>query len=369
MLLHTDTFTHRRFTQRGFYTQTPLHTDVLSHRRFDTQTFLHTNSFTHRPCCTKTLLHRRFYTQTPCAETLLHAEALTHKSLTHKHVYTQMLLQTELFLPQFLMKFDTQTRLHTDAFTDRRIVFTSVFDDRTSFRAHGLRPTLQNRNFTSVFDDRTSFRAKRLHVAAEDVKSHFFYSFWRSNLISCERVAFRGASLALPRALGEKYKRGREGKRARGQEGNRARGQEGKRARGQEREDVKMRKCEDEKMWRCFKMYITDPHYWANPSLRRSQEKSQQVTRDSLGKTLPIWRFPEMGVPLVIIHLNGIFRYKPSSYWGTPIIWKPPYVPFYGWEKTCGPKGVSHTCGAKWLLWHQPRYSEKWEVRNVTSIP
>ena len=31
-----------------------------------------------------------------------------------------------------------------------------------------------------------------------------------------------------------------------------------------------------------------------------------------------------MGVPLVI-HLNGIFPYNPSSYWGYPQLWKPPY--------------------------------------------
>ena len=30
------------------------------------------------------------------------------------------------------------------------------------------------------------------------------------------------------------------------------------------------------------------------------------------------WWFPEMAVPL-IIRLNRMFRYKPSSYWGTPI--------------------------------------------------
>lgn len=32
------------------------------------------------------------------------------------------------------------------------------------------------------------------------------------------------------------------------------------------------------------------------------------------------WRFPEMGVPRVIIHLNRIVLiniYKPSSYWGS----------------------------------------------------
>ena len=33
-----------------------------------------------------------------------------------------------------------------------------------------------------------------------------------------------------------------------------------------------------------------------------------------------------MGVPLVIIHFNAVFPYKPSSYWGTPICGTPPYV-------------------------------------------
>ena len=36
-----------------------------------------------------------------------------------------------------------------------------------------------------------------------------------------------------------------------------------------------------------------------------------------------IWKFPEMGVPLIIIHFHGIFHYKPSSYWGTPIFGNP----------------------------------------------
>ena len=38
-----------------------------------------------------------------------------------------------------------------------------------------------------------------------------------------------------------------------------------------------------------------------------------------------IWAFPEMGVPLVIIHFNEIFHYKPSIL-GYPQFWKPPYV-------------------------------------------
>ena len=36
------------------------------------------------------------------------------------------------------------------------------------------------------------------------------------------------------------------------------------------------------------------------------------------------WRFPEIGVPPVIIHFNGIVHYKPSI-WGYPHLWKPPY--------------------------------------------
>ena len=35
-------------------------------------------------------------------------------------------------------------------------------------------------------------------------------------------------------------------------------------------------------------------------------------------QNLRIWRFPEMGVPPNPF-LDGIFPYKPSSYWGTPM--------------------------------------------------
>ena len=45
-------------------------------------------------------------------------------------------------------------------------------------------------------------------------------------------------------------------------------------------EDVKMRRCEDEKMWRWedvkMRRWDTDPHYWKNPALRRSREKSHK---------------------------------------------------------------------------------------------
>ena len=89
---------------------------------------------------------------------------------------------------------------------------TTVFDDQTSLRAKGFAGHFANRNFTAVFDDQTSFRAKGLRLDALQIailpqfltikphfvrkgcawtlcKSQFYRCFWRSNLISCERVA------------------------------------------------------------------------------------------------------------------------------------------------------------------------------------
>ena len=43
---------------------------------------------------------------------------------------------------------------------------------------------------------------------------------------------------------------------------------------------VKKRRCEDEKVWRWegvkMRRWDTDPHYWKNPALRRSREKSRK---------------------------------------------------------------------------------------------
>ena len=52
--LYTDTFTHRHFTQRGFYTQKLahtqrlLHTEAFTHTEFYSQKLLHADPFTHR---------------------------------------------------------------------------------------------------------------------------------------------------------------------------------------------------------------------------------------------------------------------------------------------------------------------------------
>ena len=99
------------------------------------------------------LLHRRFYTDA-FTSTLLHTDAFTHK-----HFYTDAftLYTTEAFTHRC---FYTQKHLHTAHRGNRN--FTPVFDDRTSFRAKGLRREPGNSNFTPVFGDRTSFRAKGL---------------------------------------------------------------------------------------------------------------------------------------------------------------------------------------------------------------
>ena len=74
--------------------------------------------------------------------------------------------------------------------------------------------------YPSFFGDRTSFRAKGLRRTLGN--SQFYPSFWRSNLISCERVA---PGRTAPR-LQERNRKEGESKRAREPEGKRARGQE-----------------------------------------------------------------------------------------------------------------------------------------------
>ena len=78
-----------------------------------------------------------------------------------------------------------------------------------------------------------------------DLLKSQFYRNWRSNLISCEKVAFRAVSLVLPRAFKRKIKKK---ERARGQERKRTRRQETKRARERECEDVKKKRFEDVRM-------------------------------------------------------------------------------------------------------------------------
>ena len=54
----------------------------------------------------------------------------------------------------------------------------------------------------------------------------------------------------------------------------------------------------------------------------RGDQQDMTTAQQDRGKSMikpKKWWFPEIGVPPVIIHFSGIFRYKPSSYLGTPI--------------------------------------------------
>ena len=141
MPLHTEAF-----TQRCFDIYTPIHTEAFrhrlfseNHRSFDTEKPLHRESFTHRRFYTHKLFHRSFYT-----EKLLRTGAFTHRRL-----YTQKLVHTEAFTHR--IEAFAQRSLYTDAFPQK------------------------NRFHRAAF---TRFK-----------KSQFNLSFWRSAIISCERVA------------------------------------------------------------------------------------------------------------------------------------------------------------------------------------
>ena len=342
MLSHADNFAHRRFytqtllqntfTRRNFYTQMLLHTETFTHRRFYTQKLLHTEAFTHRSFYTEVftqklaraerLLHRNFYMQT-----LLHIDAFTHRRFDRQTLLHNTFTRSDLYTDAFTCRqfytdalthrrfyrntFTRRNFLHTDAFTQRSVYtqkqdpwnrkFTSVFGDRNSFRAKGLRRTPTNRKFIPVLAIKPHFvwRVRRTLC-----KSQFHFSFWRSNLISCEKVAtgtrksqfylsfcdqtsfrakvaFRAVSLALPRA----FKREIEKKeKARGQE-RMWRCQDEKMGRW---EDVKRRRCEDEKMWRWEDVNtrnVVKMWGWEDVRMRKCETEKMFYTSPLLGRT------------------------------------------------------------------------------------
>ena len=120
---NTAVFTHR-FTQKRFYTQTPLHTqtplptDAFTHRRFYTQTLLHTDAFH-----TEAFTHRRFYNRLRYTQTLFYAfytDACTHRRLCTQMLFTQTLLHTDAFITGSVTHRCLYT-FYTDAFTHRRL--------------------------------------------------------------------------------------------------------------------------------------------------------------------------------------------------------------------------------------------------------
>ena len=169
-LLHRQIFTHRGIytkvlhtdaadasTHRSFWTQLPFHTEAFTQIRFDIYTPIHTEAFRHRLFFRESqkLWHREAFTQRIFyTQKLLH----THK-LFHRSFYTEKLLSTGAF---------THRRLYT-----RKLVHTEAFTHR------------------SFYTEKEAFTHRRFHRAAFThlKKSQFYVSFWRSAIISCERVA------------------------------------------------------------------------------------------------------------------------------------------------------------------------------------
>ena len=227
MLLHTDPFTHSCFYPQHFYPQTLLHTETFTHRRFYTQTLLHTVAFT----------HKHFYTQT-----LLHTVAFTHRGF---HTQTQTLLHTSpdnleiAILPQFLAIEPHFMRKGRD--WTREIAISPQF--------LAIEP-----RFVRKGCDWTLEIAILLQFLAIEPR------FVRKGCISCRLVGTAPAP-AFKREIEKK-------ERARGQEGKRRRCEDEKEEK--EEKEEKMWGWEDVKRRTCF----TDPHYWKNPALRRSREKT-----------------------------------------------------------------------------------------------
>ena len=103
------------------------------------------------------------------------------------------------------------------------------------------------------------------------IRQEKLHSFWRSNFVSCERVARSNLKSKMWRWEDVKVRRCKDVKMRRCEDVKMWRW-----------EDVKMRRCEvrrceDEKMWRWegvkMRRWDTDPHYWKNPALRRAREK------------------------------------------------------------------------------------------------
>ena len=184
------------FTHRSFYTQRLLHTDAITH------------AFTHRservaPDASKSQFYCSF-----CGDRTSFRDAfkiaILFQFLAIEPHFVRKTLRREGGNRNFIAVFGDRTSFRAKGYAGRfaNRNFNSDFGDRTSFRAKTCVGPVQNRNFTSAFGDRTSFRAKMLR--SDKFKSQSYRSFWRWNIVSCKRVAFRAVSLALPRALREK---------------------------------------------------------------------------------------------------------------------------------------------------------------------
>ena len=149
-----------------FYTQTLFHTEAFTHRSFYTQTLLHTNNFR----------HKHFYRQT-----LLHTDGFTHRP-AHAHMRKGSRDKRDDLTSQFYLCFWRSNLISCErvATRTRKSQFFLSFW-RSDLISCERRRTPGNIDFISIFADRTSFRAKGLRGTSEiailpqflTIESHF----------------------------------------------------------------------------------------------------------------------------------------------------------------------------------------------------
>ena len=179
---HTHTGMHRHTcTQRGrrihklnrpFYTPTLLHTNPFTHRRFCTQMLLHTDAFTRKP----------FYTQklSPQFSTLDHHFARKGSASTSQIAISPHFLTLDHHFVQkgCAQACEIATLLH---------VWTSKRTNQSSRPPMQCHVVMQKVRFCLSFWRSNLISCER--DAPDPWKSQFYLSFWRSNFISRERVS------------------------------------------------------------------------------------------------------------------------------------------------------------------------------------
>ena len=161
-----------------------------THTHFYTQTLLHTDNFKHRSLYTDAFTHRRFYTQ----------KLLNTAAFTHRRFYT--LLHTDAFeigpvKSQFYISF-WRSILISHERVRRHFLQIAILLQFLAIEPHFVRKGCDGKREIAISGDRTSFRFFSCERVRRTLcKSQFYFSFWRSNLISCERVAPDALQIAI----------------------------------------------------------------------------------------------------------------------------------------------------------------------------
>ena len=172
----TQTFLHANaLTQKGFYTQTPLHTQTSLHKVFHRRVFytyafftlrihFRTNILENRDRDAFTHTHRWAYARKPLqtvrlfTQVLLHTDAFTHR-LLYSHTHTHFYTQTTLHIDSTHRRFYTQTLLHTNLYTQTPLL-ADAFTHRCFYTQALLHTNLYTQTplLTDAFTHRHCYR-------------------------------------------------------------------------------------------------------------------------------------------------------------------------------------------------------------------